>query len=71
MTKLLEEGIEAVRALPEEGQDLAGEVLLAIAEQSKGIYRLSDDERAAIEDSRARGLASDEEVAALFARFRK
>ena len=31
MTKLLEDGIEAIRRLPEDRQDLAGEMLLAIA----------------------------------------
>lgn len=36
MTKRLEAGIEAVRRLPEARQDLAGEMLLAIAGQDHG-----------------------------------
>lgn len=31
MTKLLEKGIEAIRALPSDRQDMAGELLLSIA----------------------------------------
>jgi hypothetical protein len=31
MTKLLEKGIEAVKALPADRQDMAGELLLALA----------------------------------------
>ncbi len=34
MTKLLEQGIEAIRALPADRQDLAGELLLQLADHS-------------------------------------
>ena len=36
MSKLLEQGIDAIRELPEENQDFAGELLLAIAGRGRG-----------------------------------
>ena len=76
MTKLLDEAIAKVRLLPNEDQDRAAEQLFAFAELAKqGIYNLSSEERAAIEASRAqvrRGeLATDAEVEAAYARFRR
>jgi hypothetical protein len=75
MTKLLDQAIAKVRELPEEEQERAAEHLLAFAELAKqGVYKLSPEERAAIEESKAqvrRGeLATDDEVEAAFARFR-
>ncbi|OGG52934.1 hypothetical protein A2851_04570 [Candidatus Kaiserbacteria bacterium RIFCSPHIGHO2_01_FULL_53_29] len=44
MTKLFEEGIEAVKNLPRARQDVAGEFLLAIAEQNARSYSLSEEQ---------------------------
>ena len=44
MSKLLEQGIDAVRALPEESQDMAGELLLAIAGRKRGQLRLTAEQ---------------------------
>jgi hypothetical protein len=44
MSKLLEQGIEAVRELPEESQDLAGELLLTIAGRKRGRLRLTPEQ---------------------------
>jgi hypothetical protein len=70
MTKLLEEGIKAVRELPEERQDAAGELLLAIAEQSKTTYRLTpqqiEEVRHAIAEADRGEFATDEEMAELW-----
>ena len=44
MTKLLDQGIEAVRSLPVERQDVAGELLLAMACQQRAGYSLSPDQ---------------------------
>jgi hypothetical protein len=44
MSKLLEQGIEAVRELPEESQDLAGELLLAMAGRRRGRLRLTPEQ---------------------------
>lgn len=43
MTKLLEQGIEAVRDLPPERQDMAGELLLTLA-SSESQYRLAGEQ---------------------------
>ena len=76
MTKLLDQAIAKVRELPAEEQERAAEALMLFADLAKqGVYRLSPEERAAIEESREqvrRGqLATDEEVEAAYARFRK
>jgi hypothetical protein len=76
MTKLLDEAIAKVRELPEEEQERAAESLMVFAELAKqGVYKLSAEERAAIEVSKAqvrRGeLATDAEVEAAYARFRR
>jgi hypothetical protein len=76
MTKLLDEAVAKVRELPEEEQNLAAESLMIFAELAKqGVYTLSPEERAAIEASKAevrRGeFATDAEVEAAYARFRK
>ena len=76
MTKLLDQAIAKVRELPAQDQERAAEALMLFADLAKqGVYRLSPDERAAIEESRdqvRRGeLATDEEVEAAYARFRR
>jgi predicted transcriptional regulator len=43
MTKLLEQGIEAVRELPAERQDMAGELLLSLA-ANKPRYQLTKEQ---------------------------
>jgi predicted transcriptional regulator len=71
MTKLFLKGIEAVQSLPAERQDLAGELLLMLADQRE--YQLSPAQLADLELSIAeadRGeFASDEEVAAMWKKF--
>jgi hypothetical protein len=66
--------LEQVATWPEEAQD---ELLVSINEieaKHVGVYQLSDEERAAVRrglaEMRAGQLASEEEVAALFDRFR-
>jgi hypothetical protein len=70
MTKLLEQGIEAVRALPEERQDTAGKLLLTLAGMSSDEYELTAEQLADLDAAIAevdRGeFASDEEVAAMW-----
>jgi hypothetical protein len=70
MTKLLENGIDAVRDLPTDQQNLAGELLLSLAEQSKRRPRLTpeqaDDVRLAIAEADRGDFASDEEMAAFW-----
>ena len=70
MTKLLENGIDAVRGLPADQQNLAGELLLSLAEQSKRRPRLTpeqiDDVRLAIAEADRGDFATEEEMAAFW-----
>ncbi|MGZ8330765.1 MAG: hypothetical protein ACXWVA_07010 [Rhodoplanes sp.] len=66
MTKLLDQAIEAARALPPEAQDDIARVMFQLAGDQKPPVILSADERAAIERSKAaaaRGeFATEEQV---------
>jgi hypothetical protein len=70
MTKLLDEGIKAVRQLPTERQDAAGELLLSIAAGEGLRYRLSPEQIKGVREAQAqvaRGeFASDDEIGAVF-----
>jgi hypothetical protein len=70
MTKLLESGIDAVRDLPADQQNLAGELLLSLAEQTKRRPRLTaeqaDDVRLAVAEADRGDFATDEDMAALW-----
>jgi len=72
MTKLLEEAIAAVRKLPEQRQDELAEVLRAASETRANAH--TKEQRDAIEagiaDADAGRFASDDEVAALFSKYR-
>lgn len=72
MTELLEQAIERVRALPPEAQDEYARVLLSLTGDEEGVYQLTPEEEASLEQSRAevaRGeFASDEEVRAIWAK---
>jgi len=74
MTKeQIEEIFDRVRTWPAEQQEKAADVLLAM-EGSNQVYQLSDEDRASIrrglEQARRGEFASDEEVKALFDRYR-
>ena len=70
MTKLLENGIDAVRDLPPDQQNLAGELLLSLAEQSKRRPRLTpeqvDDVRLAVAEADRGDFATEEEMTAFW-----
>ena len=70
MTRLLEKGIEAVRDLPSEAQDRAGELLLSIAEQNRRGHKLTpeqiEDVQLAIAEADRGEFACDEEMAAFW-----
>jgi hypothetical protein len=72
MTKLLERGIEAVRSLPPEQQDLAGEILLGFAGTDRE-YDLTpeqiDDLKNAIAQADRGEFATDEEMAKTWKKF--
>ena len=70
MTKLLETGIDAIRDLPADQQNLAGELLISLAEQSRRRPRLTpeqaEDVRLAIAEADRGDFATDEEMAAFW-----
>ena len=71
----MEKALEVVRGWPADRQDDAAELLLALDRLGSGAYRASPEELAAIDEALAqvaRGeRATDAEVEAAFARFRK
>jgi len=72
MTKLLEQGIQAVRELPAERQDMAGELLLALA-AGKPQYGLTieqiEDLKLAIKEADRGEFAAEGEVAEAWKKF--
>lgn len=72
VTKLLEQGIEAVRELSAERQDMAGELLLTLAAREPR-YRLTaeqiEDVKLAIEQADRGEFATDSEIAETWKKF--
>jgi hypothetical protein len=72
MTTLLDQGIQAVRELPTERQDMAGELLLTLAATAPQ-YELTaeqlEDLKLAIEQADRGEFASDQEIAATWKKF--
>jgi len=66
--------LDRAKSWPSEQLEEAVEILLALESKAKGVYRLSDEERAAVlrglEEADRGEFATDEEVAAVFKRFR-
>jgi predicted transcriptional regulator len=75
MNKRLENLLDRVSTWPEEAQSELLEHVIEIEARHFGVYRLSDDERAAVqrglEEARKGKFATDEEVEAVFRRYRK
>lgn len=74
MIKVLEQAIEKVKALSEERQQYAAEVLEQIAAASDEVYRLSDEERRQVReglaDLDAGRVVSEADMAAFWVRHR-
>jgi predicted transcriptional regulator len=74
MNKRLETLLERVSALPEDAQEELLDHVAMIEARQSGVYRLSDDERAGVlrglEEMRQGKFATDEEVEAVFSRYR-
>ena len=72
MTRLLEQAVEAVSALPDDAQDDLARILLQLAGIDQPLYELTPEEAANIDASLAeaeRGeFATDEEVRAVLAK---
>jgi hypothetical protein len=73
MTKMLERGIEAVRSLSADCQDMAGEILLGLAGKAPYEYELTpdqlDDVKTAIGQADRGEFATDQEMAAVWKKF--
>ena len=52
MTDLLEQALEALRKLPASAQDAYARALLEALQEDGGVYRLTEEERRAIDASR-------------------
>lgn len=74
-TKTLDALMERAASWPKEAQAELVRFMIDTEAKHFGVYRLSEEERAAIqkglEDIQAGQFASDEEVAKLFARYRR
>lgn len=75
MTDLMEQALATVRSWPDEQQDEAAQILLALGRLGSGGYRASDDELRAVDEALAQiesgAHASEAEIEAAFARFRR
>ena len=75
MIKVLERAIERVSALPKKEQKLAAQMLESIAADDSDVYELTEEEHQLLDEAFAsldRGeYASEEEVEAVFAKYRK
>jgi len=73
MTKLLQEGIEAVRTLPPDQQDVAGELLLALAGRAEPKFELTPEQIADLRISIAQAdrseFASEADMNAVWKKF--
>jgi predicted transcriptional regulator len=73
MTQLLELAVEAARRLAPHEQDELARTIMDIVGDGEGIYVLSDEEKAAIEVSRAQAargeFATDEEIEAVLNKY--
>ena len=74
MNKIVETLLERIAGWPEEAQAELVQSIVDIETKHLGVYKLNPDERAAIErgleEMRQGKFASDEEVAAVFNRYR-
>jgi hypothetical protein len=72
MTKLLEQGIEAIRSLPSDRQDMAGELLLSLA-RAQPPYQLTaaqlEDVRLSISEADRGEFATEEDLARTWKKF--
>jgi hypothetical protein len=74
MNKMLETLLERIDAWPEEAQEELIRSVIEIEAKHVGLHHLSDEERAAVrrglEEMRQGKFATDDEVAAVFNRYR-
>lgn len=75
MTDLMEKALATVRSWPDEQQDEAAEILLALGRLGPGGYRASDEELQAVDEALAQidsgTHATQSQIDAAYSRFRK
>jgi hypothetical protein len=71
MEQQLETLLQSVRSWPKEVQDELVEVALDIEARRTGTYHAASEELAAIDDADRSGIATEAEVEAAFATFRR
>ena len=73
MTKLLEQAVETVRALPPEVQDDLARILLQLAGKDQPVVQLSAADEVSLAESLAQAdrgeFASDEQVRAIWSKY--
>jgi hypothetical protein len=68
MTEVAKAILRRVESWPEEDQDELAEVAREIEARRTGVYELSEEERAALDEALRSRVASDEDVAAFWKR---
>lgn len=70
MSKATKEVLDRIPTWPEEDQQELADVAREIESRRTGVYVLTGDEKAALEESRRGGIASDEQVDTFWKRHR-
>lgn len=70
MTNPTKDVLKRISSWPEEDQEELAELAREIESRRSGVYVLSEEEKAAIEESRRGGIAPDEQVDAFWKRHR-
>jgi hypothetical protein len=75
MTDLMEKALATVRSWPNEQQDEAAQILLALGRLGSGVYHASNDELRAVDEALAQiesgAYATEAEIEAAYSRFRR
>ena len=70
MTDLLQQALEALRKLPSSAQDAYARALLEALQDEGGVYRLTEDERRAVQNSKTQArrgeFVPDDEIEAFW-----
>ena len=69
MNQITRSILRRVESWPQEDQEELLEMIRAIEARRTGVYLLSEDEQAAIDEARSSGIASDEKVRDFWKRF--
>ena len=71
MSSLAKDILRRIESWPQEDQEELAEVAREIEARRSGLYRATPEELQAIDEAQRSGIASDEEVEAVFRSFRR